>query len=104
MNLKFALWLEWEDINRTKNIKGSVIFWFIWEKILQALHLLFHYFCICNTIYSQKSAEMSSDPDVFLIRKAEIQGIQNSMKKLTLNQHTFRKENFGSYCVLDEDL
>lgn len=47
---------------------------------------------------------MSTDPDVLLIRKAEIQGMQNSMKKLTLNRHTVRKENFGSYCVSDEKL
>lgn len=48
---------------------------------------------------------MRADPDVLLIRIAEIQSTQNLMKKLTLKQHTFRKKNFGVYFdVPDKEL
>lgn len=40
---------------------------------------------------------MCADPNVLLIRIAEIQDTQNCMKKLTLNLHTFRKKNFEVY-------
>lgn len=46
---------------------------------------------------SQKSAKMCADPDVLLFRIAEIQDTKNSIYKLTLKQHRFRKKNFGVY-------